>query len=615
MIFATVTTQNNLVLTKIMAKSLKQHMPGSKLVLCLVEDYVPEDAKHFPYYDEIVMAKDLGFPNFYYHIFKHNAVEACTSVKARLFKYLLNFYPYADKFVFLDGDTQVFSPFEEVNQLLDHHSIVLSPHLLHPEKGAEQIRNNELNLARFGMYNMGFIAFRRSDMTLKFLTWWQERLDLYCYIEPEKQIFTDQRWVDFAPSFFDVHILKHPGYNVGPWNLTNRKVVREQSGRITVNSEPLRFFHWSGVLRLKGEYTRGFMALQSGVNDVVLNLSQNYQNEVLRYRSDWDEDRSWSYDFFDSGEKIHMETRIALRERTDSLNSLENPFSQSNIRIRSIANQQCSGALLFGTIATRKHLPSAIILAKSLKDHHPYSKVVVCVVDGNEQHQVNLPYVDHVVFSESITIPSYPVEPVPLSVLLKSRFLFYLYKRFSQAEKFVLLDADIQAFSPFEEVVEILDREPIVLTPHILHPEGELTYLNETELALSKSGMYNPGFVAVRRHPGTEYFLYWWTDRMARQSSARNWLDYVPSLFQVHILRHAGYNVALWNIYHRPIVEQIPNGFQVNGQPLRFFHFSGAIDSDPTAYLQQFTRHPGDQRALEYIITQYYSQFGAYDWS
>ena len=40
-----------------------------------------------------------------------------------------------------------------------------------------------------------------------------------------RMMFTDQRWIDFVPSFFDHHILKDPGYNVAYWNLHGREVT------------------------------------------------------------------------------------------------------------------------------------------------------------------------------------------------------------------------------------------------------------------------------------------------------------------------------------------------------------------------------------------------------
>ena len=54
----------------------------------------------------------------------------------------------------------------------------------------------------------------------------------------------------------------------------------------------------------------------------------------------------------------------------------------------------------------------------------------------------------------------------------------------------------------------------------------------------------------------------------------QRWVDFVPTLFEHHIVRDPGCNVATWNLATRR-VEWSNGRYLVNGLPLRFFHFSG----------------------------------------
>ena len=64
----------------------------------------------------------------------------------------------------------------------------------------------------------------------------------------KRGLFTDQKWIDDVPSKFEgVFVINHPGYNVAYWNLMQRE-VKVIDGKITVNSKPMYFFHFSGFI-------------------------------------------------------------------------------------------------------------------------------------------------------------------------------------------------------------------------------------------------------------------------------------------------------------------------------------------------------------------------------
>jgi hypothetical protein len=117
-----------------------------------------------------------------------------------------------------------------------------------PERTRDAILDNEFSVLRHGIYNLGFVAVSNTAEGRRFAEWWADRLKDFCYDDIPRGLFTDQRWVDLAPAYFDsVRILRSPQYNVCTWNLTHRTVNGSFARGFTVNGLPLVFYHFSGL--------------------------------------------------------------------------------------------------------------------------------------------------------------------------------------------------------------------------------------------------------------------------------------------------------------------------------------------------------------------------------
>jgi len=328
MIVTTSICANYLPKAMVLAKSIKEVSPATRFVVCLVEREVHAAAKEYTYFDEVILAKDLGFENFDRFIFKHSIVEASTAVKGQLFIHLMERFKEENKFVYLDPDIQVLSALQELEEALNMHGIVLTPHLCHPEDIMDAVMDNELSALKHGVFNLGFLALSRNPGGAEFASWWASRLAMFCYDDIPRGIFTDQKWVDLAPAFFEVYILKHPGYNVAPWNLSKRKMKRDSNNQYLVNEEPLRFFHFSGF--------------DSGANEGMINkYVPDRNNAVYKLRDDYVVEMNrmgqaalgetpWSYSTFTSGEIIALDSRIKFRDIPEMPYRYPEPFGLSN---------------------------------------------------------------------------------------------------------------------------------------------------------------------------------------------------------------------------------------------------------------------------------------------
>ena len=239
------------------------------------------------------------------------------------------------------------------------------------------------------------------------------------------------------------------------------------------------------------------------------------------------------------------------------------------------------------TIVAKNYLAAARTLMASVRRWHPeFLRFVVLVdrIDGcfdpeKEDFQIiaseDLDIADskwfH--FKYSILELSTAVKPYACELLLEKYGLSSL----------VYLDPDIRVYDSLSPLLAGLgEGTTMVLTPHLT--AGIEDDFSPGERQILQSGTYNLGFIALRSGLATFRFLRWWQSRLYDQCRVepssglfvdQRWMDLAPGLFEgVVINRDPGYNVAYWNLSHRN-VQKGPSGYTVNGQRLRFFHFSG----------------------------------------
>jgi len=325
MIVCTSICANYIPKAKALACSLKEYNPNAVFVLCLVERSIHSSTDDSKLFDFVLTAQELGIENFESFMFKYSAVEASTAVKGHLFKELLRRFPQENHFVYLDPDILVTGPFTELLEALKNHTIILTPHLCEPEENLDAIMDNEIRALKHGVFNLGFLAIRRSDEAERFIDWWSSRLREFCYIDIQGGLFTDQKWINLALCFFNVFVFKHRGYNVAPWNLSRRRLTQTEGGEFHVGNDPLRFFHFSGF--------------DSGGNESMLRkYCQDQEDPVYKIRRMYIEliegfgQRGlgrvpWSYDFYSNGAKVKNIDRFIYRWNRGIQHRFNDPFN------------------------------------------------------------------------------------------------------------------------------------------------------------------------------------------------------------------------------------------------------------------------------------------------
>lgn len=320
MIICTITTSSHLYRAKVMAESAKAQHKDAMLVLCLIEKDMHPEAKNCPFFDRVILARQLPVRNFIQYMFMRKVKEASYALKGHLLKYLLNAFPSENEFVFLDSDIEVLSPMEEIKEALERHPILLTPHELHDAKTSHMLH---------GIINIGFIALRRSEETLRFLDWWTGRVDRFGFSENySKGLFYEQNWLNLALCYFDIHVIEHPAYNAAYWNLHERgNSITMQGHHFMVEGQPIRFFHFSHVYQSLPKYMSKYI---TNGNKAMYTLRDRYVSKLVRAGLKKLSKIPWSYDYYASGQSIAPEARTKYRVHEDLPFKYPNPFLSSN---------------------------------------------------------------------------------------------------------------------------------------------------------------------------------------------------------------------------------------------------------------------------------------------
>ncbi len=261
---------------------------------------------------------------------------------------------------------------------------------------------------------------------------------------------------------------------------------------------------------------------------------------------------------------------------------------------------------VFCTVATASFLSQAATLAGSLQLFHPQCSLTVLVADQVPELQFEhlqnqyAPLGLKLVPLEQLSCPPAVLERMTfyytafeLCCALRGLLHDYIW-RSTKADRWIFLDSDIFAYAPLTPLLEELDDATLLLTPHRRKSLGS-AHAPYLERDLLRGGLYNAGFVGVRRCPEAERFIQWFTDRLEKYAlddpyqrtcfADQLWLNLAPHSFEgIKITRHLGANVGHWNVFDGKLEHQTQSdSFLFDGQQLLFFHFSGWDKQTPGA--------------------------------
>jgi hypothetical protein len=170
-----------------------------------------------------------------------STVEYYFTCTPSLPRFLMQQHPDVELITYLDADLLFYSSPQPVFDELGHGSVLIVPH-----RFPDQLRH----LERYGVYNVGLLAFRNDARGRAILDHWREQCLDWCYDRVEDGRFADQRYLDAWPGQPGVVVLQHPGGDLAPWNVMRYRLdLRLEPPQ--VDGRPLVFYHFQGVEEIR----------------------------------------------------------------------------------------------------------------------------------------------------------------------------------------------------------------------------------------------------------------------------------------------------------------------------------------------------------------------------
>ena len=321
---------NYLPKVRILCRSIRRYHPEAVIHLVLADERPPWLRAEDEPFDSILGIGELGIPDVRRWSFTHSIVELSTAIKPFALKHLLG-RPDCAVVLYFDPDMVLFSRVDDILATLANCNLALTPHQTRPEQTLDAVVDNEVASLKHGIFNLGFIGVSNTEEGRRFADWWAERTYHLCRAEVENGLFTDQKWVNFAPVFFDgVAIVKSSRHNVATWNLTTRRMTGSFETGFTVDGEPLGFYHFTGF----DSGAHRIMAIKNAAaSPAVQELIAWYEREIAVAERDPISEWPWAFGRFSDGTPIEPGHRWLYRESPDLQRAFPDPYDATSDKL------------------------------------------------------------------------------------------------------------------------------------------------------------------------------------------------------------------------------------------------------------------------------------------
>ncbi len=235
-------------------RSLARCSPGTPVYALCLDDQALETLTRlaWPEVHPVPLAElERADPVFHATSASRSRVEYYFTSTPAWIRYVMQGVPPGDVLAYVDADLFFYSPPAPVFAAMGPNSVAIVPHRF-PDGDSEH--------DVFGLYNVGFVAFRNDPTGQAVLTDWRTRCIEWCYDYIDEDRFGDQKYLDAWPQrFTGIQIVHDPGVGLAPWNWTGH-AIDPAADPPTVDGRPLVFYHFHAYRRLgRWWYDSGLM--------------------------------------------------------------------------------------------------------------------------------------------------------------------------------------------------------------------------------------------------------------------------------------------------------------------------------------------------------------------
>lgn len=319
---ATIASRSRVALARATARSFREQHPEIPFYCLLADEgHGGIRAGREPF--EMIAFGALEVPEPERFCFRYGEMELSYAATPFLIAHLLE--SGFQSVLFLKQETLVLDRLDSLLEMLERHSVLLTPHFLEPPGGGWALEQ-ERNVLRAGVFNGGVLGFAQCEESQRVLEWWKQKTWRLCLLDVDHGLHYEQRWLDFVPSLApQCGIVRDAGVNVGHWNLPERRIA-VSGGRVTACGAPCRIFRFSGYDPGRPERITRYSAAAVAEAGEAAEVFARYQR--LLEECGWRETRAlpYAWDSFDNGARIPYEARRRYRELGDAARRFGDPF-------------------------------------------------------------------------------------------------------------------------------------------------------------------------------------------------------------------------------------------------------------------------------------------------